>query len=208
MRIVVADHEGGVVTEIDAASIKLDGVEVEEAEVLLARLAEPAATAGGHDPLVRLHEIGNTYCDRGQRFVVSFVNGEPEPDDPFSEFGGEAPIDTPAAALRRTLQFLGSGDGGQNHWYVHDRQTDRLHLLKQQQGGVTLTAEDAPTTVELADDQALVEHLHDEHPSLLGPSPGELSATAVIAARARHDGVHAEWVFAHDHLWPGAGTVG
>jgi hypothetical protein len=43
MRIVVADHEGGVVTEIAVASMKLDGIEVEEAEVLLARLADPGS---------------------------------------------------------------------------------------------------------------------------------------------------------------------
>jgi hypothetical protein len=205
MRIVVADHEGGVVTDLDAASIKLDGVEVEEAEVLLARLAEPSAAAGGYDPLVRLHEIGNTYCERGQRFVISFVNGEPEPDD---QAAAEAPIDTPAAALRRTLQFLGSHDGHQNHWHVFDRQTDRLWQLRQRQGGVRLTAEDAPTAIELPDDEALAEHLADQHPSLLPRSPGELSAAAVTVARVRHDGLHEEWVFAHDHRRPGEWTVG
>jgi hypothetical protein len=207
MRIVVADHEGGVVTEIAAASMKLDGVEVEGAEVLVARLAEPPDVPGGYEPLVRLHEIGNTYCDRRQRFVVSFVNGEPEPDDPAPEVG-EAPIDTPAAALRRTLQFLGSCDGYQNHWYVFDRQTGRLQLLEQEQGGVTLTAEDAPTAVALTDDADLIEHLADEHPGLFAALPQELAVAAVAAARARHVGIHKEWLFAHDHDRPGEGTGG
>jgi hypothetical protein len=207
MRIVVADHEGGVVTEIDVASIKLDGIEIKAAEVLLARLGEPPAVAGGgYDPFVRLHEIGNTYCDRGQRFVVSFVNGEPESDDPDPD-QGEAPIETPAAALRRTLQFLGSSDGYQNHWYIYDRRTDTLHMLKQEEGGVRLAAEDAPTTVELADDAALVEHLADEHPSLLAAAPRPLSSAAVVAARTRHDGVHVDRVFAHDHDQPEEWTV-
>jgi hypothetical protein len=203
VRIVVADHEGGVVTEIVAASLRLDGVEVEEAEVLVARLGEPPAAGGGYDPFVRLQEIGNTYCERRQRFVVSFVNGEPEPDAPDPEEVGEAPIDTPAAALRRTLQFLGSCDGYQNHWHVFDRQTGRLHQLEQDQGGVTLSAEDAPTTIELAGDAELVEHLADEHPSLFAALPHELSAAAVLAAQARHDEVHEGQVFAHDHPQPG-----
>jgi hypothetical protein len=205
VRIVVADHDGGVVTELAVASMKLDGIEVEEAEVLLARLGEPPAAAGGYDPFVRLHEIGNTYCERGQRFVVSFVNGEPEPGDPDE---GDAPIDTPAAALRRTLQFLGSGDGYQNHWYVFDRQRGVLCLVEQGQSGVALIAEDAPTTIELADDAALVGHLADEHPSLFAALPHELSVAAVTAARARHDGVHEDRVFAHDHPRPGEGTGG
>jgi hypothetical protein len=204
VRIVVADHEGGVVTEIGVASMKLDGVEVEAAEVLLARLTEPPAVAAGYHPLVRLHEIGNTYCGREQRFVVSFINGEPE-DDPDPD---EAPIDTPAAALRRTLQFLGSWDGYQNHWYVFDRQTGRLRQMAQEQGGVTLIATDTPTRVELTDDAELVEHLADEHPSLFTPRPHELSVAAVTAARARHDGVHEGRVFAHDHPQPGEGTGG
>jgi hypothetical protein len=186
--------------------MQLDGVEVEGAEVLVARLGAPPA--GSEDgPLVRLHEIGNTYCYGGQRFVVSFVNGEPEPGDPEGE-DGEAPIDTPAAALRRTLQFLGSGDGYQNHWFVFDRQTGSLRLLAQEQGGVTLSAEDAPATVELTDDAELVEHLGDEHPSLFAALPHELSAAAVMAARAHHDEIHEGQEFAHDHPQPGKGTNG
>jgi hypothetical protein len=207
VRLVIADHEGGVVTEIAAASLQLDGVEVEGAEVLVARLGAPPA-GKGDDPLVRLHEISNTYCSRGQRFVVSFINGEPEPDDPASECLREAPIDTPATALRRTLQFLGSSDGYQNHWYVFDRLTRSLRLLTQDQGGVTLTAEDAPAAVELTDDAELVEHLADEHPSLFAALPHELSVAAVTTARARHDGVHEDRVFAHDHPQPGEGTGG
>jgi hypothetical protein len=209
MRIVVADHGGGVVTELDVASMKLDGVEVEGAEVLLARLDEPPAAAGGYDPLVRLHEIGNTYCERNQRFVVSFVNGEPEDDlDP-----DEPPIDTPAAALRRTLEFLGSSDGYQNHWFVFDRQTGISHLLEQAQGGVALIAEDAPTTIELPDSAAaLVEHVADEHPGIYQTLPNgsvaddALPPAAVAAGQLLHDQVHQEQCFAHVHDQPGRGA--
>jgi hypothetical protein len=210
MRIVVADHEGGVVTEIDVASMKLDGVEVEGAEVLLARLDEPPAAAGGYDPLVRLHEIGNTYCERNQRFVVSFVNGEPE-DDPDPD-PDEPPIDTPAAALRRTLQFLGSSDGYQNHWFVFDRQQGTLLLVEQGRGGVALVAEDAPTSIELPDDAALVEHVADEHPGIDQTLPnGSVADDAIppaVAAGVRllHDQVHQEQCLAHVHDQPGRGA--
>jgi hypothetical protein len=69
------------------------------------------------------HEIGNTYVDGGERFVVSLVNGErSEP-----RIDGDPPADTPEAALRRTIEFVGSVGGWQNHWYVYDRETGVLH---------------------------------------------------------------------------------
>jgi hypothetical protein len=58
MRIVVADHEGGRVTKIDVASVKLDGVEVEGAKV--AR-TPPTPTL----PLAAVAPAGSTTTSRG-----------------------------------------------------------------------------------------------------------------------------------------------
>jgi hypothetical protein len=80
------------------------------------------------------HEIGNTYVDGGERFVVSMVNGERS--EPRVE--GDSPADSPEDALRRTIEFVGSSDGYQNHWYVYDRETGVLHQFEQDASGRTL----------------------------------------------------------------------
>jgi len=86
-----------------------------------------------YDPHIELHEIGNTYVVRDQRFVISFLNGEPEPG---------SRITTPKAALRATLVFLGGSDGYQNVWYVFDRETRTMHSFKQGDAGVILASLD------------------------------------------------------------------
>jgi hypothetical protein len=84
------------------------------------------------------HEIGNTYVDGGERFVVSMVNGESV--EPRVE--GDPPADSPEAALRRTIEFVGSSDGYQNHWYVYDRESGVLYQFEQETSGRTLILAD------------------------------------------------------------------
>ena len=84
------------------------------------------------------HEIGNTYVDGDERFVVSMVNGESV--EPRCE--GDPPADSPEDALRRTIEFVGSSDGYQNHWYVYDRETGILHQFEQNASGRTLILAD------------------------------------------------------------------
>jgi hypothetical protein len=66
--------------------------------------------------------------------VVSLVNGE----RPETRGDGDPPADTPEAASRRTIEFVGSVDGWQNHWYVYDRQTGVLHQFEQGDSGLVL----------------------------------------------------------------------
>jgi len=95
------------------------------------------------------YEIGNTYVDGGERFVVSMVNGERS--EPRVE--GDPPADSPEDALRRTIEFVGSTDGYQNHWYVYDRETGVLHQFEQDTSGRTLVlADDALFSLQGLDD--------------------------------------------------------
>lgn len=68
-------------------------------------------------------EILNTYCGRGNRFVVSLLVG-------YAGYEGDE-IDTPEAAAAAALDLTRDGSSGDTHWGVFDRQTGVLHLLEQ-----------------------------------------------------------------------------
>ena len=74
---------------------------------------------------LRLEELGNTYLDDGDRFVVSLIVGYRGDEDE------DNPIGTPEQAVAAALDLtrdLGSSD---THWYVFDRRTGGMSLVEQ-----------------------------------------------------------------------------
>lgn len=67
-----------------------------------------------------LKELGNTYVDADDRYVVSLIVG-------YSDEHVNSPEQAAAAALDLTRDD-GSAD---THWYVYDRVTRTLHLIEQ-----------------------------------------------------------------------------
>ena len=68
-----------------------------------------------------LQDLGNTYVESDERFVVSLVVSY-DPRD-----GITSPEDAVAAALALTRDI----DSGGTQWYVKDRKNNILHLIEQ-----------------------------------------------------------------------------
>ena len=69
-----------------------------------------------------LAEIGNTYADRRDRFVVSLVVG----------FGTDDKVSSPEQAVHSALGFITEDDGAAaTHWYCFDRKAGILHRIEQ-----------------------------------------------------------------------------
>lgn len=71
-----------------------------------------------------LHEIGNTYVSKSDRWVVSLVVGYSEQDG----------IRCPEDALVHALDLTRDGGSWDTHWYVFDRKTGEMYLLEQRNG--------------------------------------------------------------------------
>jgi hypothetical protein len=67
-----------------------------------------------------LDELGNTYAESGDRYVVSFIVSY-----------GETDIASPEEAVARALDLTRDHDSRNTHWYVYDRKTRTLHWIKQ-----------------------------------------------------------------------------
>jgi hypothetical protein len=71
-----------------------------------------------------LNEIGNTYVHRTDQFVVSLMVGYcPHGDG----------IKTPQEAVAAALRLVKGSDADDTNWYCFDRNTEQLHLIRQQE---------------------------------------------------------------------------
>lgn len=68
-----------------------------------------------------LADLGNTYVDLKNRFIVSLIVG----------YGPEDGVTSPEAALAAALELTRDLDSSSTQWYVHDRETGVLHLIEQ-----------------------------------------------------------------------------
>ena len=73
-------------------------------------------------PAFTLSELGNTYAESGNRYIVSLIVGYDDHE-----------ATSPAAAVAHTLNLTRDADADGTHWYVYDRQTHTLHLITQRQ---------------------------------------------------------------------------
>lgn len=117
-RIAGADSPEGNSADVDAfRNLKLASRLLREQSADLSVLM----SAIGNTQLSRLAgEIGNTYVQDDERYVVSLIVGYHEDDAGSVQEAAQA-----ALALTR-----GEGSDG-THWYVYDRATGVLHLLEQ-----------------------------------------------------------------------------
>ena len=65
-----------------------------------------------------LHELGSTYADSGDRYIVSLIVSH-----------GDHEATSPADAVAHTLNLTRDCDADGTHWYVFDRQTRPLHRV-------------------------------------------------------------------------------
>ena len=68
-----------------------------------------------------LTELGSTYAESDERFVVSFI----------LTYDPRHGVQTPEDAVARALDLTRDDACGDTHWYVFDRQTQTLHLVEQ-----------------------------------------------------------------------------
>lgn len=68
-----------------------------------------------------LNELGNTYVDPDNRYVVSLIVGYNNND-----------VVSPAHAVATALDLTRDGDSCSTQWWVYDRHTHTLHLIEQE----------------------------------------------------------------------------
>lgn len=68
-----------------------------------------------------LDELGNTYVESENRYVVSLIVGYNDND-----------VISPVHAVAAALDLTRNGDSYSTHWWVYDRQTQTLHLVEQE----------------------------------------------------------------------------
>lgn len=67
-----------------------------------------------------LHELGNTYADAQDRYVVSLIITYADAD-----------AASPEEAVAHALDLTRDDNSYDTHWYVFDRHTQTLHLIEQ-----------------------------------------------------------------------------
>lgn len=91
-------------------------------------------------PAFTLSELGNTYAESGNRYIVSLIVGYDDHE-----------ATSPAAAVAHTLKLTRDADADGTHWYVYDRHTRSLHLVTQRQAEDLM---DAIEDEEIAEEDA------------------------------------------------------
>ena len=90
-----------------------------------------------------LSELGNTYADANNRYIVSLIVG-------YDDHEAASPIDAAAHALALTQD----DDAADTHWYFFDRQTSLLHLIEQLEAENVLGNTIDPDFNDDADDES------------------------------------------------------
>lgn len=72
------------------------------------------------NPAFQLCELGNTYVDGDDRYIVSLLVGYTDSE-----------VRSPEEAAHYALELTRDEDASGTHWYVYDRQTHTLHQLPQ-----------------------------------------------------------------------------
>src|ERR1035437_2242716 len=83
-------------------------------------MAKKSRATARPKPLFSLEELGSTYVDKGDRFIVSLI---------VSYDGKDAK--TPREAVAAALALTTDDNSDDTQWYCFDRKTKTLHMIEQ-----------------------------------------------------------------------------